>query len=187
MPDWKKLFDSAVEQVGEAADVAGQGLRRAADEAKKVAGIGVGSIEIAPDRSAYRLGDGVRGTISLKLAEPIPSRRLVVALRATRKRLGVSSSGGKTTPVQKHETIIDHEIEVSGEQTYETGSHYFALHVPDRVDPEIRVKGPLGDLLEGVQAVRSMTDSPIKWTLVAFLDIPWKRNLSKSIDLTIRE
>lgn len=187
MPDWKKLLDDAVGQMGEAAEVAGQGLRRAADEAKKVAGIGVGTVEISPDRSAYRLGDVVRGTVSLKLTEPIPARRLVVALRATRKRLSVKTTNGKTAPVQQQQTIVDHEIDVGGEQTYETGSHYFALHVPDRIDPEIKVKGPLGDLLEGVQAVRSMTDSPIKWTLVAFLDIPWKRNLSKTIDLTVRE
>lgn len=187
MPDWKKLLDTAVGQMGEAAEVAGQGIRRAADEAKKVAGIGVGTIEISPDRSAYRLGEVVRGTVSLKLTEPIPARRLVVALRASLKRLSVKTGSGKATPVQQHETIIDHQVDVGGEQTYETGTHYFAVHVPDRIDPEIKVKGPLGDLLEGVQAVRAMTDSPIKWTVVAFLEIPWKRNLSRTIDLTVRD
>ena len=97
MPDWKKLLETTKKQVGEGAKIAGQGLRQAADEARKVAGIGVGSITIEPSRSSYELGDTIRGTVELELTEPVPAKRLVVALEATRKRYVIQrGSDGRT-------------------------------------------------------------------------------------------
>jgi len=194
VPDWKKLLETTKKQVGEGAKivgegakVAGQGIRQAADEARKVAGIGVGTIALEPSRSSYELGDTIRGTVTLELTEPIPAKRLVVALRATRKRYVMQrGSDGRTAPVQRSETIVDHEVELGGQHTYESGVRQFTVPIPARIDAKVEVDGLIGDVLRGAQALRSMTESPIHWTLTAFLDIPWKRNLSKQIDLSVR-
>ncbi|HVI01090.1 MAG TPA: hypothetical protein VM869_20370 [Enhygromyxa sp.] len=187
MPDWKKLLDTTKKQVGEGAKIAGQGLRQAADEARKVAGIGVGSITLEPTRSSYELGDTIRGTLKLQLSEPTPAKRLVVTLRATRKRYVVQrGSDGRSSPVQRNETIVEHEVELGGERTYESGTHSFTVHIPDRIAAKVEIDGMLGDALRAAQTLRSMTESPIHWTLTGFLDIPWKRNVSKQIDLSIR-
>jgi hypothetical protein len=187
MPDWKKLLETTKTQVGEGVKVAGQGLRQAADEARKVAGIGVGSITIEPTRSSYELGDAIRGTVKLQLTEPVPAKRLVVALRATRKRYVLQrGSDGRTAPVQRSETLVEHEVELGGERTYESGTAQFTIHIPDRIDAKVDVNGVIGDALRAAQTLRSMTESPIHWTLTAVLDIPWKRNLSKQIDVSIR-
>lgn len=205
MPDWKKLFETTKEQVGEGVKVAGQGLRvaaeeakkvagvaaeeakKAAGEAKKVAGIGVGTIVLTPSRSGYELGDTIHGTLELQLSEPVPAKRLVVALRATRKRyVKQRGSDGRVSPVQRDETLVDHEVELAGERTYQSGVHRFTVPIPARMDAKVEIDGLLGDALRAAQTLRSMTESPIRWKLVAFLDIPWKRNLSKEIDLAIR-
>jgi hypothetical protein len=187
MPDWKKLLETTKAQVGEGAKIAGQGLRQAADEARKVAGIKVGSITIEPTRSSYELGDTIRGIVKLQLTEPIPAKRLVVALRATRKRYVVQrGSDGRSGPVQRSETLVEHEVELGGERSYDSGTQQFTIHVPARIDAKLDLDGVIGDALRAAQALRSMTESPIHWTLTAFLDIPWKRNLSKQIDLSVR-
>lgn len=194
MPDWKKLLETTKKQVGEGAKivgegakVAGQGLRQAADEARKVAGIGVGTITLEPSRSSYELGEAIRGIVKLQLTEPIPAKRLVVTLRATRKRYVVQrGSDGRTAPVQRNETIVEHEVELDGARTYESGTQQFTVHIPARIDAKVELDGKLGDVLRAAQTLRSMTESPIHWTLTACLDIPWKRNLSKQIDLSVR-
>lgn len=187
MPDWKKLLDSATEQVGEGMKIAGAGLKQAAGEAKKVAGIGVGAITLEPSRSSYELGDTINGTVRLQLTEPIPAKRLVVTLRATRKRyVAQRSSDGRVAPVQRTETLVEHEVELGGERSYDSGAHSFTVRVPARIDAKLDVGGKLGDVLQAAQAFKSMTESPIRWKLVACLDIPWKRNLTKEIDVSVQ-
>lgn len=194
MPDWKKLLDTTKKQVGkglevagEGAKVAGQGLRQAAEGARKVAGIGVGTITLEPGRSSYELGDEIRGTITLELTEPIPAKRLVVALEATRKRYVMErGADGRTSRVPRRETLVHHEVELGGERTYESGVRNFTVPIPHRIEAKVELDGMIGDALRAAQALRSMTESPIHWTLTAFLDIPWKRNLSKQIDLAVR-
>ncbi|EDM76466.1 hypothetical protein PPSIR1_00867 [Plesiocystis pacifica SIR-1] len=188
VPDWKKLLDTAAEKAGEGLKVAGEGLRTATDEARKVAGINVGTITLKPSRTSYSLGDTIAGTVELNLTEPIPARRLVVALVATRKRMTAQrGSDGRVAPVQRTETLVDHQVDVEGEQSFVSGRHRFAIHIPDSIEAKVDVGGTLGDVLNAAQAVRSMTASPIRWKLRAYLDIPWKRNLSKAIDLSVRD
>ena len=57
--------------------------------------------------------------------------------------------------------------------------------MPVRLAPKVDVDGVLGDAVRVAQSLHSMTATPIEWTLVGFLDIPWKRNLSKQIDVSV--
>ncbi|MEM9463309.1 MAG: hypothetical protein AAGF11_54710 [Myxococcota bacterium] len=187
--DWKKIFDDAVDQIGEAATAAGEGLRQAAGEAGKVVGIGVGSIELRVDGgTSHRLGARITGTVALTLAEPVPAKGLTVTLQATRRRrvLVEDHRRGRRTAM-RNEVIYEFVGEVGGEQTYASGEHAFAVELPLTIEVPVEVDGLLGDALRAVRTVQAMTERPIRWQLVATLVIPWKRNLSKAIDLAVRD
>src|SRR5690606_25929445 len=111
-------------------------------------------------------------------------RRLVVTLRATRKRTLRRGGEGPTT-----ETEVVHEfsLELAGEETYASGEHDFALDLPAEIESRVDVGGLLGDALRAARAVRSMSEGRLRWRLGATLEIPWKRNLAKAIDLNVRE
>jgi hypothetical protein len=186
--DWKKLLDDAVKHVGDGVQAAGDGLRELADDARKVAGIGRGSLEIVPDRARHRLGGTIAGTVKLALTEPIAARRLVVAVKARRKPNALGRIAGRareSTPGE--ETVFDFESTIAGERIYEGGEHRFAIDLPDALDPSIDAGGLLGDALRAARTVHSLTQGQLRWTLVAFLDIPWKRNLSNSIEIAVRD
>ncbi|MEZ4454385.1 MAG: hypothetical protein R3B09_33345 [Nannocystaceae bacterium] len=184
MADWKKILEDAAQQIGEAATAAGQGIRQAAGEAGKVVGIGVGSIDLRTARTTYGLGQTIRGVVGLRLEEPVAARRLIVTLRATRSRSVRSSGQGPTTET---EVVHDFSIELAGEETYESGEHDFTLDLPWQIESKVDVGGFLGDALKMARAVQSMNAGRLRWRLTATLEIPWRRNLSKSIDLNVRE
>ena len=112
----------------------------------------------------------------------------MVALRASRKRLAVenlaSRKGGRTF---KTERVYDFEAIVEGEQTFESGEFRFEVDVPLEIDTKVNAGGLLGDALRAAQTVKSMAEGQLRWRLVAFLDIPWKRNVTNEIELAIRD
>lgn len=182
MADWKKLLDAAVS----GAKAAGESVAQAADDARKVAGIGVGEITITVDGPVYR-GEALRGWIKLTLPEPIAAERLVIALRAKRTRIPIENLRNKqATPLQL-EDVFDLAVDVAGERTYDNGSMYaFSIDVPDK-EPEEKIGGLIGDALEAARAFKAMTETELRWRLVAWLEIPWKRNLKKEVAISVNE
>lgn len=182
--DWKKLLDDAVGQLGEAAQAAGQGLWQVAGEAGKVVGIGVGSIEVRTARSTHRLGETIRGVVSLRLQEPVEASALTVVLRATRR---TRVRGGGQGAAVEDEVIHEFSVALGGEQVYESGEHEFALELPRELEARAEVGGLLGDAVRAARAFKSMTEGRLRWRLVVTLVIPWKRNLSKAFDVNVLE
>jgi hypothetical protein len=186
--DWKKLLDDAVSTIGDGVSAAGDGLRELADDARKVAGLGRGSIEIVPDRARHRLGDTIEGTLKVTLDEPVAARRLVVALRAHRRRNALGAIAARARDAgPREEMMFEFECNVAGEGTFESGEHRFAIDIPTEIDASVQAGGLLGDALRAVKTVDSLTHGQLRWRLTAFLDIPWKRNLSNAIDIAVRE
>ena len=182
MADWKKLLDAAVS----GAKAAGESVAQAADDARKVAGIGVGEIAIKLNGPAYR-GEPLRGWIKLTLPEPIPAKRLVIALRAKRTRIPVENLREKQATPLQFEDVFDIAVDVAGEQTYENDSTYFfSIDVPDK-EPDENVGGLIGDALKAARAFKAMTETELRWRLVAWLEIPWKRNLKKEVSISVNE
>lgn len=182
MADWKKLLDAAVS----GAKAAGESVAQAADDARKVAGIGVGEIAINIDGPAYR-GEALRGWIKLTLPDPIAAKRLVIALRAKRTRIPVENLRHKQASPLQFENVFDVAVDVEGERTYESDSTYaFSIDVPDK-EPEDDVGGLIGDVLAAARAFKAMTETEIRWRLVAWLEIPWKRNLEKEVAISVNE
>jgi hypothetical protein len=181
--DWKKLVGDAVSQIGEAAQAAGQGLRQAAGEAGKVVGIGVGSIELRTARSTYRLGQTIHGVVSLRLEEPTAASGLMVALRATRRRLVHAGQGSS----YQDEVVHEFSVGLGGEETYESGEHPFAIELPRELDMRSEAGGVFGQAVAAARAFKSMTEAKLRWRLVVTLVIPWKRNLSKAFGINVFE
>ena len=153
-----------------------------------VVGIGVGSIDIATTQSHYHPGDDVVGNVKLDLENPVQGKGLFVVLLATQKRYRVRiTDDGKAVPTHRVETLYYFEKQICGKKMYESGMsmHRFHMHIPSRLEPEIKDTGIVGNSLRAIQSVRSMTDGPIRWTLKASLSIPWKVGLSQKVHLSV--
>jgi hypothetical protein len=151
-------------------------------------GIGVGSVELELAARAFTPGDTVRGTVKLNLKEPTEAKRLVLAIRATQ---GLVSYGRDSTGARSLETdqvvVFKHNAELAGERTYSDGETFSGeLVIPaDVLDREPEIPGTIGQVARAVQSVTSPRKLPLEWRVMALLEIPWKRNLKKVVDVTV--
>ena len=182
-----KLADQVSEGVKVAANEVQDGLRIAAADAKKVAGIGIGQIDLElPGGSAVQSGDTLSGTLRLTLTEPVEAKRLIVALRATRRQISFErGDDGKHDKVSRKVTLHREVIELGGQRLYEGGDFPFALYLPE-LGAKVDQGGVLGDVLRAAQALDDMRSSPVEWRLLGMLEIPWRRNLSKKLPISVR-
>lgn len=180
-----KWFDD----IGAGLSKIGKGVRGAADEARKTVGIKVGSARIELAERHFHPGDTIRGTVHLELNEPTEAAKLIVGLRGSRQKIGYekNASGGKSQTTQT-ETVHDFELELAGEQTYESAEFEFELVVPDdarEAEPEITSGGMVGDVARVVSAIASAGRTTLSWSVYALLDIPWKRGVRASADIAV--
>jgi hypothetical protein len=179
--DWKDLLESTVSS----AKAVGEGLRHVANEAQKVAGIGVGELAITLSHRAHR-GETLHGTVRLELPEPIDARCLMLALRARRARIPVENLRTQQATPLELEDVFDLAVELAGAQRYASGSFAFAIDIPDEI-PTVELEGLLGQALRAARAFKSLTHGELRWRLVAWLEIPWKRNLQHEAAIVVNE
>lgn len=181
MADWLKDIGDKFSQIG-------AGVRSGADELRKVAGIGVGSMSLTLDRYDFTPGDKVTGKITLALEEPLDGKRLVVGMVGSRKRIGYEKgTDGRTTQSSHTEKVYEFERQLDGEHSYQTGEYDFELVVPDDASPQsgIDADGLVGDVARLVAALSQSGRTSIKWQVYAFLDLPWKRNVKAKSAITV--
>lgn|GEM_PF-2152567 len=175
-----------LDEVGKRFQEVGKGVRAAADEVRKTAGVGVGTIGLKVGASHYKPGESITGLLTLTLEEPTPAKRLVVRLVATRQRVRFElRPNGKREKVLSHEVEYEFDCELSGERTYTNGEYPFAIHVPTTIDAKSKAGGVIGDVVRAVQSLDELRRTPLRWRLVGFLDVPWKRNVKKKLDVSI--
>lgn len=184
MADWLKDVSAAFEKIGE-------GAKELAEGARKTVGIGVGSVHLDLHRFDFHPGDTIRGTLRIELTEDTPAKRVVVALIATRRRTRYEkrSSGGSGQTIYT-EQLYALERKLAGAGTYKVGHYPFELVVPsDAVhgNPEIRSDGWIGDVARVVSSIASATQGAITWRLVGFVDVPWRRNVKTTVDLSVTQ
>lgn len=160
-----------------------------ADAVRTTAGVGVGSIAIDVQQTDYKLGDTVSGKINLQLEEATEAKRLVVRLFAIGSRTHFEKNEAGKTTVQERETLYSFDLEVDGEKSYEEGAHIyeFSLTIPADAEnePSTEDTGILGDVVKFASSLSQGVKRPTQWKLRAFLDIPWKRNLKKELDIEV--
>jgi hypothetical protein len=162
-----------MKEAGSVLSKIGDGLKSATEEARRAAGIGVGSIAIALDRFDYAPGDSVSGKVVLGLNETVEARALMVALIGSQR-----AQDGE-------DVVFELEHELDGEKTYRTGEYSFELGIP-----EDATSGPdPADLVENLsRKVSSLTTgqrAPTSWRVVAWLEIPRARNVKTKVDLRL--
>ena len=157
---------------------------------KQTAGIGVGTMQVSLERFDFRPGDVVAGTVKLALNEPMDADRLVVRLVGTRERVSYEKSPTGGQSQTKHtEKLCDLERELDGSRSYLNEGYSFELALPRELDKSADVAqgGVLGDVVRVVQSVQNAHYLPAVWYVEATLHIPWKRNVSKKVEVTVRE
>jgi hypothetical protein len=151
-------------------------------------GLGVGSIDLELDKKTLSPGDTLRGTVKLNLKEPTEAKRLVLAIRATQGLVsyGKDASGGRSLKTDQL-VVYRQNLELAGERTYSDGETYQGeLTLPaDVLDREPEIPGTIGQVARAISSVTSPRKLPLEWRVMALLDIPWKRNLKKVLDLAV--
>lgn len=179
MKRWLDVLDRGMDKVTSEA-------LRVTDEARKVAGIGVGTVAIRPKGSHTPMGGDLRGVVELKLTEPTPLDGVSLTLIAKQKRMGLQRvSGGKRSPVQRTVTLYSQELPLASAGTYVSESFSFSVRVPAQLEERLDAEGALGDVLKFAQGVQAMTRGPVLWSLEAVAAVPWKRNVRGSVDVSI--
>ena len=176
--------------VGEAFERIGRGAKAVADDVRKVVGIGVGTIKLELQQLDYTPGDVILGELRLQLSEPTDAKRVVVALVGTRDKTTYDKVDGRRIPRTHTETVYELEREVGGEARYLDEVLPFELVVPSDATaprPEITSDGWVGDVARIVTSVASAVRKRIQWRVVAFVDIPWRRNVKARVHIGVVE
>ena len=179
MKGWLDVLDRGMDKVTSEA-------LRVTDQARKVAGIGVGSIAIRPNGSHTTMGGDLRGVVELALKEATELDGVSLTLVAKQKRMGLQQvSGGKRSPVQRTVLLYSQELPLASGGTYRGESFLFSVRVPAQLEERLDAQGALGDVLKFAQGVQAMTRGPVLWSLEAVAAVPWKRNVRATIDVSI--
>lgn len=179
MKRWLSVLDRGMDKVTSEA-------LRLTDEARKVAGIGVGTLTIRVKGSHTPMGGDLRGMVALALEEDTALDGVSVTLEARQERMGLQRGAkGSRTPVRRTVTLYSQEVPLAGKGTYRTESFPFTVRVPTQLEERLEAEGALGDVLKFAQGVQAMTRGPIQWSLIAVAAVPWKRNVRASQDVAI--
>ncbi len=162
-----------------------QGAMLAASEMRKTVGVGVGGLSLELEKLHFHPGDSVLGSLVLELNEPIEANSLVIGIKGSQSTLG--DDGTVSEPSRR---IYEFEIELASTQTFKSRRYDFELRIPSNaieVEPGVRSGGVLGDVARVVSSVTTRPTDPVAWSVFAFLDIPWKRNLAEAVDIAVTE
>jgi len=161
-----------------------------------------GKIDIAIQKFNYAPGDTVSGNVVLELKAPVKAREVSISLigeqwvvsRHEESSRGISLGGiggrhSKSTSKQKvrvydFKQLLDSEKEYADEREYR-----FEIKIPADIPQIPKPEGEVRRASKIAQAVAAVTNltrpSPIKWYLLAKLDIPRGLDISKKVEITI--
>ena len=165
-------------------------------------GLSKGRISISVQKTSYTAGDIISGNVVLTLKAPVKAREVSISLigeqwvvsRYEQSSRGISLEGigrAKSTSASKQKMrIYDFKQLLDSEREYTDEREYrFEIKIPADVT---RMPGREGEARRASkigQAVAAMTNltrsSPIKWYLLAKLDIPRGLDISKKIEIAI--
>lgn len=179
MKRWLSVLDRGMDKVTTEA-------LRITDQARKVAGIGVGSLAIHPAAEHTPMGGTIRGKVRLELEEPTELEGVTLTLVAKQERTALQKdANGKRSPVRQTETLYSYDVPLASGGTYSTETFSFSVPVPSKLEEKVEASGALGDVLKLAQGLQAMTRGPVQWSLHATAEVPWKRNVRSALDVSI--
>ena len=164
---------------------------------------GKGKINISIQKFNYAPGDTISGNVALTLKKPVKAREVSISLigeqlitsREKESGWGIGGYSSSSSVNMDRVHIYDFKQQLDSEREYSEGQEYYFFEIKIPADimggapqtPEVQIK--LGQVPEAVQTAKAMTgtvpSSPIKWYLLAKLDIPRGLDISKQVDITI--
>jgi hypothetical protein len=167
-----------------------------------------GKIDIAIQKFNYAPGDTISGSVALTLRKPVKAREVSISLIGEQlithtqdisRRGIIMGEGGMSEGIMRpmmskrrgsegitigarserstmteRMRIYDFKQQLDSEREYSEGreSYFFEMKIP-------------ADILSARPQMTSPIKSPIKWYLLAKLDIPGGLDISKKVDITI--
>jgi hypothetical protein len=172
------------------------GEGRGVDRFLRKVGLGKGRLDLELTSSSYPLGDNVEGTLSYELKKPLEGKELWVEVRATQrvtapKEVTKIKLRGRNERVVKDKTstlvLYEHRQKLDGHHLYDVGSHQFRLPLPPVIAiPNTGSASPTAKLLKLLKGGDLVRCGPVKWQVLAKLEIPWSLGVSdrKKIQVT---
>ena len=173
-----------------------------------VLGFGEGSITLQLNKTNFSFGETIEGILLLKLKKAKQARQLVVSIVAeqvvtqygggalgpqvSQRRHGIStrSSIGGVSKASESQVLFSTDVIVDGEKLYSPpGQDYnFKIQVPAKnaLPAQAEVpEGMLGTALKATQFMSGKTQQ-VKWHIIAKLDVPKARDISKKMQISVQ-
>jgi hypothetical protein len=165
-------------------------------------GLSKGRVTISVQKTSYAPGDTVSGNVVLELKAPVKAREVSISLvgdqwvvsKHEESSWGLSLGGigggrSKSTSKQKVR-VYDFKQPLDGEKEYtDKREYHFEIKIPADIPQMPKPEGQAHRASKIAQAVAAVTNlsrpSPIKWYLLAKLDIPRGLDISKKLEITI--
>lgn len=142
-------------------------------------GLTPGTLALEVKGRAFSPGDAIRGRVTLSLREPGEARRLVVALVAKQRAVGLAPGQRGLALSYRKDTVWRFELVLDGERVYRTGLSYpFELLVPEGA-----LEPTFGHSL--LDALTANHRFPPEWSVTAVLERPWKLNVKAAVDVQV--
>lgn len=147
-----------------------------------ILGIGVGSMTLELDEVDCALGDTVRGVVTLKLAEPLEAKRLVVGIEASQRVV----STARDAISYRRDKVWRFEKQLKGEGSFSKLKARFTLKLPQTLEQSGQLPDSLlGDMAQVLSFLTPTKRFPLEWSVFGFLDRPWKVNVKARVPITV--
>jgi len=148
-------------------------------------GLGKGKIEIQITKFNFSPGETIEGNVILALDKPMNAKGVTIELTGTRKSSSLNVSKGKRS--SRTDTVFSFKQPLDGEKEYPASelNYKFQIKIPNDVSTQPAFGGDIaGTLIKSAQILTG-TNSRVDWYLTARLDIPWKIDVSKRLQINI--
>lgn len=137
----------------------------------------------------YRPGDVIRGTVELKLDRPTKARNLMVALLGKKRTSRLDIDGDIET---RDDIVYELRLPLDGEKEYLNERYPFEIKISLDVlqgnQLETTIHHELEKRLGGLGSIiadMATGYNPIRWMVLAYLDMPMKLDVKKAQDIVI--
>jgi len=148
-------------------------------------GFGKGKIEIQVPKFNFSPGETIDGNVILTLDKPMKAKGVTIELIGTKKSSSLNMSKGRHSSSKT--TIFNFKQPLDGEKEYSASElkYKFQIKIPNDVLTQQAFGADIaGTLIKSAQILTG-TSSRINWYLIARLDIPWKIDVSKKLQINI--
>jgi sporulation-control protein spo0M len=152
---------------------------------------GRGKIDISIQKTSYATGDTISGSVNLILKKPVRAREVTLSLMGeyTTKVASQRSIDGVTVRARRWQTSDTIKLTRNAGPTYDVGhqTEHVRIHIfKEQLDGE----GEYSESRRYEFKIKIPTDTPdssgVNWYLLAKVDIPHGRDITKKVRMTIR-